>query len=496
MHVRIGLRDRTIWPPRCHGQPLTEDDILWTREEDLIEKYREIERGRQLRNPLWCAQPHCSALLLEENVLDDGKDAVTCEKCETITCKTCKKAHDPKNTECKDSDSDAELEEMARSQEWMRCSHCTSMVSRIEGCIHMTCVCGHHFCYLCGATWGTCECLDAAENPNGEEHRRVLLEHERRFRDRLREIRLREDRLQELFERTPGVESENQENAPGWQQIRQSHSHAHAHPSPPISNPASPPNPWTHLEARHRRNLTPLPNPFQGQQAGSNRPGSTRPVLNPLNPQPRGGLSSMNRDPDTRSTGSFTTDNFDLILEAFRASPTSPPPRPVAQRPSPDPAPDSPSRLAREALNLMTIREASPVYPTLPHGLEMFTPDDRALEMDDMIPSPHRYNYAQSPPSAPRVRAQQRRGRTRPPRLHLPIRGPRPPPVEPSTRGGRWTEQQAANQTSRRHQYSPSVPSPLNPEVSEPMTPGRASPRSPPGRGAPRRRPRHPRRRG
>ncbi|OTA61414.1 hypothetical protein K449DRAFT_331206, partial [Hypoxylon sp. EC38] len=157
MYVRVGLRDRTIWPPQCHGQPLTDDDIVWTQDEDLLVRYKETERGRRLKNPLWCAQPHCSALLLEENVTDDKGDAVTCG-CKTITCKKCKKAHDPRTTECKDSDSDTELEKMANSQEWMRCSHCTSMVSRIEGCIHMKCICGHHFCYECGATWGTCQC--------------------------------------------------------------------------------------------------------------------------------------------------------------------------------------------------------------------------------------------------------------------------------------------------------------------------------------------------
>ncbi|KAI1140846.1 hypothetical protein F5Y05DRAFT_410693 [Hypoxylon sp. FL0543] len=122
----VGLRERSTWPPRCHGQPTTEDDVAWTQSGDLLERYREVGHAHNLKDPLWCAQPRCSALLLEENVMDDGKDAVTCHKCKFTTCKKCKKAHNPKETECKDSDSDADLEIIALDEGWRRCPHCAS----------------------------------------------------------------------------------------------------------------------------------------------------------------------------------------------------------------------------------------------------------------------------------------------------------------------------------------------------------------------------------
>ncbi|KAK4132251.1 hypothetical protein BT67DRAFT_435611 [Trichocladium antarcticum] len=35
------------------------------------------------------------------------------------------------------------------------CQRCHRLVSRAEGCNHMTCVCGHDFCIICGGDWIT-----------------------------------------------------------------------------------------------------------------------------------------------------------------------------------------------------------------------------------------------------------------------------------------------------------------------------------------------------
>jgi hypothetical protein len=50
------------------------------------------------------------------------------------------------------------LAALARGEGWMRCGRCAVFVSRAHGCNHMTCACGHHFCYACGAPWKTCAC--------------------------------------------------------------------------------------------------------------------------------------------------------------------------------------------------------------------------------------------------------------------------------------------------------------------------------------------------
>nr|GAT58831.1 predicted protein [Mycena chlorophos] len=37
------------------------------------------------------------------------------------------------------------------AKQWRRCPHCSSLVELVSGCNHMTCRCGTHFCFKCGA---------------------------------------------------------------------------------------------------------------------------------------------------------------------------------------------------------------------------------------------------------------------------------------------------------------------------------------------------------
>jgi hypothetical protein len=36
---------------------------------------------------------------------------------------------------------------------WRRCPECKAMVELSDGCNHISCVCGAHFCYDCGKGW-------------------------------------------------------------------------------------------------------------------------------------------------------------------------------------------------------------------------------------------------------------------------------------------------------------------------------------------------------
>jgi hypothetical protein len=41
-------------------------------------------------------------------------------------------------------------EQAVRENGWKRCPSCLTAIDRNEGCDHMTCKCGCHFCYVCG----------------------------------------------------------------------------------------------------------------------------------------------------------------------------------------------------------------------------------------------------------------------------------------------------------------------------------------------------------
>ncbi|KIO18127.1 hypothetical protein M407DRAFT_84272 [Tulasnella calospora MUT 4182] len=44
--------------------------------------------------------------------------------------------------------SDLALRKLAKKLQWRRCPQCRIVVERNEGCKHMTCRCGHQFCFL------------------------------------------------------------------------------------------------------------------------------------------------------------------------------------------------------------------------------------------------------------------------------------------------------------------------------------------------------------
>ncbi|CAN8325292.1 unnamed protein product [Cochlearia groenlandica] len=58
---------------------------------------------------------------------------------------------------------DITLHRLARYKRWRRCQHCRIMIELSQGCNHMTCRCGHQFCYCCGAEYReghqTCTCV-------------------------------------------------------------------------------------------------------------------------------------------------------------------------------------------------------------------------------------------------------------------------------------------------------------------------------------------------
>lgn len=48
---------------------------------------------------------------------------------------------------------DAALERLASRERWRNCPHCRRTVELLSGCNHITCKCGHEFCYVCGTSY-------------------------------------------------------------------------------------------------------------------------------------------------------------------------------------------------------------------------------------------------------------------------------------------------------------------------------------------------------
>jgi len=118
---------------------------------DFVTQYRVKMEERATLNPIYCAKPGCAAFIPPSNL--KGPMA-TCGKCGFVSCSLCK---NPEHKGvCPPDQLGLKLMNLAGNKNWIQCTRCKAVVERDEGCLHMTCTCGHEFCYSCGGKWDQC----------------------------------------------------------------------------------------------------------------------------------------------------------------------------------------------------------------------------------------------------------------------------------------------------------------------------------------------------
>ncbi|PSS15017.1 hypothetical protein M430DRAFT_104742, partial [Amorphotheca resinae ATCC 22711] len=154
------IKDQSMFPPKCCGQPITLESVRKFLTAELIDDFKRTKEERDTPNRTYCSNKTCSAFLKPIETRKPATlcvdDNLTCSSCGTITCTICKGA-----AHYGDCPADTNLQralETATENNWKRCKACGQIVERIDGCNHMICVCGAHFCYTCGAKWKTCRC--------------------------------------------------------------------------------------------------------------------------------------------------------------------------------------------------------------------------------------------------------------------------------------------------------------------------------------------------
>ncbi|QHO22747.1 hypothetical protein S83_037902 [Arachis hypogaea] len=97
-------------------------------------------------------------------VNDDGNEVVTCPECphcHRLFCAQCKVAWHGgikygefmSLNENEREKEDLMVMNLAKDKRWRRCSKCRFYVEKSQGCSHISCRCGHQFCYACGKPW-------------------------------------------------------------------------------------------------------------------------------------------------------------------------------------------------------------------------------------------------------------------------------------------------------------------------------------------------------
>ncbi|XP_068654570.1 E3 ubiquitin-protein ligase RSL1-like isoform X1 [Aristolochia californica] len=125
---------------------------------------------------IYCPYTSCSVLLNPQQCLSTRASSssqsetscIECPDCQRFICANCGVPWHSSMT-CEEyqslpiEDRDAgniTLQRLAQNQRWKRCQECRRMIELAQGCYHITCWCGHEFCYSCGAEYrdGQCTC--------------------------------------------------------------------------------------------------------------------------------------------------------------------------------------------------------------------------------------------------------------------------------------------------------------------------------------------------
>lgn len=173
---RSAMTDESLFPPRCCKQeiPLA---LIRTHMKTMDLTHYE-EKAHEFSTPvrLYCSDKACSRFLGPRS---DTVSSVFCPSCDKSTCARCTNAAHSLLIPCSDDAAAQELLALGREHGWQRCPGCRTLVELNLGCYHMTCRCRAQFCYLCAATWKTCQC------PQWDEARLLVAAEERVVRMRV-----------------------------------------------------------------------------------------------------------------------------------------------------------------------------------------------------------------------------------------------------------------------------------------------------------------------
>ncbi|KAI9776046.1 MAG: hypothetical protein M1839_000649 [Geoglossum umbratile] len=180
------MEDESKMPSKCCSQPITGFVIRNVLSRDEQTKFIKLIAQYSIpwKDRIFCPNPNCGEFVPKPAKIDPKHPfQVTCKRCKTRICKTCKRAAHPHDQDCPaDWELDAVLH-LGENKGWKRCYKCRNLVELTHGCTHITCRCKAQFCYICGAVWDPTYGCPSGCNGDAELERRRIQEEERRERE-------------------------------------------------------------------------------------------------------------------------------------------------------------------------------------------------------------------------------------------------------------------------------------------------------------------------
>ena len=160
----------TKCPDNSCEQLLTDNDLgkaLSLIQFGKFKQFRTLAKLRLEPNCRWCPNETCQSGVIAD-LESPSLPKLECGDCGTEFCFECSDRWHPrmscqryarqKEKSCSKQETKRKKKEEEGTRKWMKenktikCTRCRALVQRKEGCNHMTCNCGHEFCWLCGET--------------------------------------------------------------------------------------------------------------------------------------------------------------------------------------------------------------------------------------------------------------------------------------------------------------------------------------------------------
>ncbi|OHE99607.1 IBR domain-containing protein [Colletotrichum orchidophilum] len=204
--IASAVQNEQQWPPKCCLNHIPIRTVLRNVPADLAKtcKDRAVEWKIPVSDRIYCGNLDCGLWVRPEHV-NQGLRVARCRDGH-LSCTICRGPHH-ENADCPQDRDLALTNALAEEEGWQHCGKCQALVEHREACQHMTCRCGHQFCYVCGLRWKTCACtmqqlhdIKAGAAARRAERMRRVAEEEEELRDALRQI--------EEFEREEALKAE------------------------------------------------------------------------------------------------------------------------------------------------------------------------------------------------------------------------------------------------------------------------------------------------
>ena len=147
--ISTAIHSENTFPPKCCLSEVPKSTIhrhLPTKEWKAFSE-KALEYAVPVASRYYCACPKCAKWIDARNAkLKNG--ALECPHCKAKLCTVCRGPSHPSNEDCPQDFGMDRLMEEAELSGWRRCSKCRRMVERVQGCLHITCMCSHQFWYV------------------------------------------------------------------------------------------------------------------------------------------------------------------------------------------------------------------------------------------------------------------------------------------------------------------------------------------------------------